>query len=594
MRRIKIISWLAGFMVLIAVLACSNNIACAWGGNGTGTGGGSGTEADPYLISNVKDLEYMASKVNMGELGNAYFRQTGNIVFTSGELYTAIGISSKSFNGTYDGAGFLISGININKSSTDYQGLFGCIGASGTVKNVNLHNSIIQGRQYVGGIAGDNIGRIQNCSSVANQINGTNSVGGISGRINNNAAVESSYSSSQVNGGTKVGGLAGYILFGLVRQCWSTGNVSASGEYSGGICGYGNNSTIKDCYNTGRINGGGANNGGIIGGNLYGTVKNCCNYAAVSGSSNTGGVIGEYNRGTNGTVSNNYYLQNDTIINNGLYGIAYPQNSSGAEARRSDAMQTDAFAYVLNTGATTTNSTIWSRNPDFNTGFPHIADENNHSICKVIFKNGGSTFSEPYSSYTGLVLLPVKPTQAGYIFGGWYAENNGDGAAFTADSILAQDLTVYAYWFTDSGNIPAFEMLDAEKRSGSPQGLRFKTRLFKNTLFTNQKIKEYGTVILPSNLIPVGETLTMETVPINYNADNLPNSKIVIIQAVNIFTDNDDYLVFTGVLTNIPTDCLATDITARAYVKYIDSDNTEKIIYSQPVTISYNSASAAQ
>ncbi len=594
MRRVKIISWLAGIIVMIAVLACSNSFACAWSGSGAVIESGTGTESDPYLIISAANLQYLANEVNAGRFGNAYFRQTGNIVFTSTDTYTAIGISSKPFNGTYDGAGFTISGINISKSSTDYQGLFGCIGANGTVKNVHLHNSTIIGQKYVGGIAGDNFGRIQNCSSIANQITGTVSVGGIAGRININAAtVESSYSSSQVNGGTQVGGTVGSINYGLVGQCWSTGNVSASGDHAGGICGYSFNGTIQDCYNSGGINGGTGYNGGIIGGNLYGKVKNCCNYAGVTGSSKTGGIIGEYSCGSSGTVSNNYFLQSDTI-NNGLYGIASPQSSNGAEARSSTAMQTDAFAYILNTGATTTNSTIWSRNPDYNTGFPHIADNNNRSICKVIFKNNGSTFTEAYSSYTGLVSFPEKPTQAGYIFGGWYADNNGEGAAFTADSVLAQDLTVYAYWFADPGDSPAFEMLYAEKRSESPQGLRFKTRLYKNTLFINNKIEEYGTVILPLNLIPAGQSLTLETIPANYHADHLPNSKIVIIQAVNIFTETDDYLVFTGVLTNIPADCLATDITARAYVKYIDNDNNEKIIYSQPVTSSYNTASVGQ
>lgn len=585
MRRVKIISWLAGFMVLIAVLACSNNIACAWGG--------SGTEAAPYLISTAEDLQFMASKFNVEGFGNAYFQQTENIVFASGEPYTAIGNSNKPFSGTYDGGGFTVSGININKLSDNSQGLFGCIGASGTVKNVTLHNSIIQGNQYVGGIAGDNSGRIQNCSSITNQINGTIYVGGIAGRINSNAVVESSYSSSQVNGGAKAGGVVGYNNYGQVSQCWSTGNVISNGEHAGGICGYSYYGTINDCYNTGCINGGGAYNGGITGGNANGTVENCCNFAAVSGNRITGGIIGVDDRSMRGIVANNYFLQSDTI-NNGLYGIASPQGNNGAEARRSDAMQTDAFAYVLNTGATTTNSTIWSRNPDLNTGFPLIADNNNRSIYKVIFKNTGPTDTEAYTSYTGMVTLPVKPTQAGHIFGGWYADTNGKGAAVTADSILAQDLTVYAYWFADLGTTPAFEILGGEKRSVNPQGLRFKTRLYKNALFTNQKIKEYGTVILPFNLIPDGQTLTLETVPTNYNADSLPNSKIVIIKAVNIFAENNDYLIFTGVLTNIPADCLATAITARAYVKYIDSDNIEKINYSQSVNTSYNAASAAQ
>jgi uncharacterized repeat protein (TIGR02543 family) len=615
-QRIKIISWVAGFIVLIAVLLCSNRFACAWSG-------GEGTELSPYLISNTTDLKDLATAVDVDPTpDNLYFRQTADIVFTASDSFNAIGNTYRPFQSTYDGAGFTISGIKINKSSSDWKGLFGGIGAKGTVKNVNLKSSIIQGRNCVGGICGENKGRIENCSSIANQITGTSCVGGIAGEnkgriencssianqitgtnhvgglagknINNPAAIEFSYSSSQVNGVTQVGGAVGTNNYALVKQCWSTGEVTASGEYyAGGICGYNFFGTIQDSYNTGIINGGTKYTGGIAGGNISGTVRNCCNYAAVSGSNYTGGIIGEYIPDSGGTVANNYFLQSDTI-NASLYGIASPQGSNGAEARTGCAMQSDAFAYVLNMGTSTANSTIWSRNPGYNNGFPHLADKNNLGICKVIYMNNGVTYAEGYSSYTGLVSFPLKPTQAGYIFGGWYTDNNGEGAAFTADSLLTQDLIVYAYWFADPGNMPAFEMINAEKRIDSPQGLRFKTRLYKNSLFYNNRIKEYGTVILPFNLIPAGQTLTLETIPANYHAENLPDSKIAVIQAVNIFAENDDYLVFTGVLTNIPTDCLATDITACAYVKYVDTDNTEKIIYSQPLTSSYNSASDGQ
>jgi uncharacterized repeat protein (TIGR02543 family) len=46
----------------------------------------------------------------------------------------------------------------------------------------------------------------------------------------------------------------------------------------------------------------------------------------------------------------------------------------------------------------------------------------------------------------GAVNFPASPTLTGYSFGGWYAESNGGGSAFTASSIVSENMTVYARW----------------------------------------------------------------------------------------------------------------------------------------------------
>jgi uncharacterized repeat protein (TIGR02543 family) len=42
--------------------------------------------------------------------------------------------------------------------------------------------------------------------------------------------------------------------------------------------------------------------------------------------------------------------------------------------------------------------------------------------------------------------LPAAPTKTGYTFGGWYTATSGGGAAFTATTPVAADITVYAKW----------------------------------------------------------------------------------------------------------------------------------------------------
>jgi hypothetical protein len=54
------------------------------------------------------------------------------------------------FKGTFDGLGYTISNLNIDKSGTDYQGLFGHT-SDATIKNIGLENVNIKGYYYVGG-----------------------------------------------------------------------------------------------------------------------------------------------------------------------------------------------------------------------------------------------------------------------------------------------------------------------------------------------------------------------------------------------------------------------------------------------------------
>lgn len=92
-----------------------------------------------------------------------------------------------SFQGCYDGGGFKIDGLYIDRPNCDVQGLFGII--EGKSKHslaclLNIHigsNSVIVGHSYLGGVVG-NAGwaLIRNCTN-AGQINGTKNVGGIAG-----------------------------------------------------------------------------------------------------------------------------------------------------------------------------------------------------------------------------------------------------------------------------------------------------------------------------------------------------------------------------------------------------------------------------
>ena len=257
--------------------------------------GGSGTETDPYQISTPDHLVQLFYYLGND---NVYFKMINNIDLTSylavggagyngGAGWSPIGNTGNRFSGTFNGAGFKITGLWINRSSTDYVGLFG--GADkATISNLGIEvaSTGINGGSYVGGLIGSNSNStVINCFVVGN-------VSGTSG--------------SDIY----VGGLIGYNG-GVVTNCYAKGNVSANNgnnSYVGGLIGY-NVETVTNCYVEGNVNGSDADNyfsenyvGGLIGYNYrynYNYIVSNCHFIGdVSGTgkyNSVGGLIG-YNR----------------------------------------------------------------------------------------------------------------------------------------------------------------------------------------------------------------------------------------------------------------------------------------------------------
>ena len=90
--------------------------------------------------------------------------------------YTAIGTGSDSYMGTFDGRGHHIIGLDAakgadgNVQSVEHAGIFSQIGASGTVKNVNIYSSTFDGTETAGAVAGVNEGTIAQVNTFGNTI----------------------------------------------------------------------------------------------------------------------------------------------------------------------------------------------------------------------------------------------------------------------------------------------------------------------------------------------------------------------------------------------------------------------------------------
>ncbi|WP_250227697.1 S-layer homology domain-containing protein [Anaeropeptidivorans aminofermentans] len=270
---------------------------------------GAGTSENPYQISTPAQLAKLAGLVNAGNASYnaAHYRLMKDLDlsgYATGEGWMPIGNAyDMKFNGTFDGNGNTIANLTINNvlEGVMYQGLFGCIGSGGAVKNLGVTGVYINGGKRVGGIAGFmEAATLQNCYTMGN-ITALDSVGGVVGYVGYSSTVEYCYSTCDVNSAGESssqdrGGVAGCVD-GIVRNCYSTGNISriSTGQKgsAGGVVGkvdVGGN--VQDCYSTGNISGAEIA-GGVAGVVIAGTVENCYSTGVVSDSYKAGGIAGQ-------------------------------------------------------------------------------------------------------------------------------------------------------------------------------------------------------------------------------------------------------------------------------------------------------------
>ena len=117
-----------------------------------------------YNISTAAELKQISTNVANG---NTYNGDTINLTTcidlngSSSNQFTPIGSESNQFQGTFNGNNHEISGLYIDRNATQ-TGLFGYIGSSGKVKDLEV-SGYVRGGNQTGGIAGRSEGNIENC-----------------------------------------------------------------------------------------------------------------------------------------------------------------------------------------------------------------------------------------------------------------------------------------------------------------------------------------------------------------------------------------------------------------------------------------------
>ncbi|NQE52854.1 Cell surface glycoprotein, partial [ANME-1 cluster archaeon GoMg3.2] len=113
--------------------------------------------------------------------------------WNGGAGFEPIGTYGNKFTGTFDGNDHKITNLCINRSSTNYVGLFGCTGSGSEIKDVGLEEVDVSGHLDVGGLVGANCyGTITNSYSSGSVSGSSYDVGGLVGN-NYRGTITNSY-----------------------------------------------------------------------------------------------------------------------------------------------------------------------------------------------------------------------------------------------------------------------------------------------------------------------------------------------------------------------------------------------------------------
>jgi filamentous hemagglutinin family protein len=192
----------------------------------------------------VSSIQSMKDMLGFSESNSSFsFRLNSNI-----DLSGAPGLYIPYFSGVFDGAGHVISNLDVNLPYVFEVGMFGFVATPSTVKNLGVENAIVTGFGSVGGLVGGNSGTISN-SYTTGSVSGTYRVGGLAGY--NNGTISNSYSTGSVNGYNAVGGLVGYNA-GTISDTYSAGSVTGATN-AGGLVGYNWYADVRQVLPDGRF-----------------------------------------------------------------------------------------------------------------------------------------------------------------------------------------------------------------------------------------------------------------------------------------------------------------------------------------------------
>ncbi len=368
----------------------------------------------------VTDLQNISVSPDSSYIQKANIDATASASWNSGAGFVPI----VNFTGNYDGNGFYINNLTINRPTEDYVGVFAQ--NRGTINNFKISDSSFTGKINVGSIAGFNQGTIYRSQSY---------------RLNN--------SSNQVTGLYNVGGLVGYNnTVGVISQSYAISNVNttlnSNGAYTGGLAGY-NAGTVANCYARGSVTGGSSSAiAGLIGANISpASVSNSFAASIINGASGAGLID------TQSALPINSFWD---------LTVSTKPGSSGGTGVSTASMQTQSTF----TGVGWDFSTIWGMQPAENSNYPYLlATAPSYFSLIITHVNGavtvdGSPYTVPLSYASGTSVALVATPSSGFSFTNWENAMTSTNRSLLIDSnktiVATFDIANYTLSYTAGNN----------------------------------------------------------------------------------------------------------------------------------------------
>jgi hypothetical protein len=259
------------FLLLIWILLIGTGSTFAFSGYG------SGTKTDPFVITNVYQLQEMRDNLTAYYILGNDIDATDTASWNDGQGFEPIGVwkdemVENAFTGTFDGRGHSIDGLYINRINDRQQGLFGVI-LYAAVKNVNVINADVSGDIWVGILAGwaSRESIVISCAATGTitlkaGLNDSKS-GGLIGGVVSGSRVAQCFSDVRVKAGSRkqVGGMIGYLAGTKVKMdlsnevirntyltnSFSYGAVIGNGAKQGNLVGDADGAKVDRCYSCG-------------------------------------------------------------------------------------------------------------------------------------------------------------------------------------------------------------------------------------------------------------------------------------------------------------------------------------------------------
>lgn len=453
-------------------------------------GDGDGSANNPYIISCPEELACLSFYVQQGIDYSGVFFKVSNYLNMSSYYWTPI----DGFSGVFDGNGQIISGIFVNENiETHSHGLFGDV-MGGSILNVILEDSLINGKEMIGAIvgrardaiiagcfvessvkieaAGQYVGGIVGYAQNSNimfckfmgEIDGTMDIGGIAGSIEAESKVQFCNNEGYLSGRSVAGIVVSVSEHSVISDCVNSAILTATSLAAGIACEVSGSDIIRT-YNEAIIMEGDYI-GGLVGQLMDSRLINSFNIGEFSnvGFSNAYELVYNVNnseiRGcvcTNENQNGNNYdpISGGDVGDNRVFTVLFLDELQNLSTKVSF-YEGDRASWDEEEAWTKTFKDYWYMNS--NGGRPYIRV--NKEETKLIFYSAQLISNFGSENTTKTILVVKHPlmesvsfpsytySRTGYTLSKWTTSANGSGTVYntTSSYTLSSNLVLFAQW----------------------------------------------------------------------------------------------------------------------------------------------------